>query len=525
MRIRFMILALAVALVFGAAASPSVAQDMQPQLKVLVSYRSGVFDEGAAEIAAFDTAGKQIFAINGATDSVDVLDFSQTDTLTLKTSLKVEEYGSPTSVAVRDSVVAVAVKNDQELGKAVFFSTDGTQLSVVTVGAGPDMVTFSPDGKYVLVANEGEPSDDYSNDPEGSVSIVDVSSGAANLTDANVMTAGFADFNEGGSRAAELDAKVNIYGPNASVAQDLEPEFITVTPDSTKAYVTLQENNAVAVIDIATAKVDAIVALGYKDHSLPGMGLDTSDEDGKINIANYPILGMYQPDAIVAFEANGAVYLVTANEGDTREYDTFSEETEIGDLQLDPAKFPNAADLQKSEVAGRLNVTNTLGDENGDGVNEAAYVFGARSFSIWDAAGALVYDSGDELERRTGEAYPADFNSDNGENNSFDNRSDNKGPEPEGAAVGVLDGRTYAFIGLERISGIMVYDVTDPKAPVFVQYINNRDFSGDPQADTAGDLGPEGLVFVPADQSPTGGALLIVANEVSGSITVYTFAK
>ncbi|GAB4552299.1 MAG: choice-of-anchor I family protein [Anaerolineae bacterium] len=525
MRTRLMIFALAIVLVFGAAANPGAAQEMQPQLKLLLTYRTGVFDEGAAEIAAFDAAGKQIFVINGAKDAVDVLDFSQTDTLTLKTSLDVEEYGSPTSVAVRDGVVAVAVKNDQELGKAVFFSTNGMQLSVVTVGAGPDMLTFSPDGKYVLVANEGEPSGDYTNDPEGSVSIIDLSGGATALTDANVTTASFADFNEGGSRAAELDAKVNIYGPNASVAQDLEPEYIAVTADSTKAYVTLQENNAVAVIDIATAKVDAIVALGYKDHNLPGMGLDTSDEDGKINIANYPIFGMYQPDAIVTFEANGATYLITANEGDTREYDAFSEETEIGDLKLDPATFPNAADLQKSEVAGRLNVTNTLGDENGDGMNEAIYVFGARSFSIWDAAGALVYDSGDELERRTAEAYPEDFNSDNAENDSFDNRSDNKGPEPEGVTVGVLDGRTYAFVGLERIGGIMVYDVTDPKMPVFVQYINNRDFSGDPQADTAGDLGPEGLVFVPADQSPTGNALLIVANEVSGSIGVYSFSK
>jgi Ca2+-binding RTX toxin-like protein len=232
---------------------------------------------------------------------------------------------------------------------------------------------------------------------------------------------------------------------------------------------------------------------------------------------------MYQPDAIATFAVNGETYIVTANEGDARDYDTFSEEVRVADLTLDPDAFPNADELQAEAALGRLTVTNTLGDPDGDGDFDQLFSFGARSFSIWDSAGNLVFDSGDDFERITAELLPDNFNSDNDENDSFDSRSDAKGPEPEGVVTGVVDGRTYAFIGLERIGGIMVYDVTDPVSPSFVQYINTRDFEGNAEAGTAGDLGPEGLVFIAAEDSPTGRPLLAVANEVSGSTTLYDF--
>jgi hypothetical protein len=381
-------------------------------------------------------------------------------------------------------------------------------------------VTFSPNGRYVLVANEGEPNDDYDVDPEGSVSIIDLSSGVGNLTQNDVQTASFTKFNN-----QRIDPLIRIFGPNASIAQDLEPEYIAVSEDSQLAWVTLQENNALAIIDIPSAEVIALRSLGLKDHSQPGNALDASDRDDAINIATWPVYGMYLPDAIAAFTIRGQQYLITANEGDARDYDGYAEEERIKDLDLDPTAFPNAADLQEDEAIGRLTVTTAQGDVDGDGDFDALWAFGARSFSIWSRQGNLVYDSGDAFEQITAASLPDGFNATNDENDSFDNRSDNKGPEPEGVVVGVVNGRTYAFIGLERVGGIMVYDVTNPASPHFVDYVNTRDFSGDPEAGTAGDLAPEGLTFVPASDSPTGNPLLIVGYEVSGTVTIFNIEQ
>jgi len=481
-------------------------------------YSSGIFAEGGAEIVAFDPQTQRIFVINAKAARIDVLDAKTPSNPTLLSSIDVTPYGAGVnSVAVDNGVVVAAVENavKQENGKAVFFDTDGNFLSQVTVGALPDMITFTPDGKYVLTANEGEPNDAYTVDPEGSVSIIDVSGGAGNLTQANVRTASFESFND-----AELDPSIRVFGPNATVAQDFEPEYIAISSDSKKAWVTLQENNALAIIDIATAKVDKLVGLGFKNYNLPGNGIDASDRDDKIAIKNWPVFGIYMPDGIASFEHEGNTYLVTANEGDSRDYDGYSEEARVADVTLDPVAFPDAETLLDKANLGRLHITTTLGNTDDDEDYEALYAFGARSFSIWNADGALVFDSGDEIERITAAAYPNEFNSTNDANESFDSRSDDKGPEPEGAAVGVVAGHTYAFIGLERIGGIVVYQIDDPTKPTFVQYINTRIFTGDAEGGTAGDLGPEGLAFVGAGESPTGKALLVVGNEVSGTTTI-----
>ncbi len=254
-------------------------------------------------------------------------------------------------------------------------------------------------------------------------------------------------------------------------------------------------------------------------------GFDASDRDDTINIADHPVLGMFQPDTITAYEADGKTYYLTANEGDTRDFDFFSEEERIKDLLLDSLVFPDAADLLLDENLGRLKTTNILGDLDGDGENERIFTFGARSFTIWDAYGNLVYDSGDDFEKITAELLPADFNSDNAENDSFDSRSDDKGPEPEAIEIGRIGDRVFAFIGLERIGGVMVYDVTNPFTPFFVNYVNNRNFSVDATDPAAGDLGPECIKFVPADESPNGAPIVIVGNEVSGTTTIYSIEE
>jgi hypothetical protein len=260
--------------------------------------------------------------------------------------------------------------------------------------------------------------------------------------------------------------------------------------------------------------------LGFKNHNLPGNGLDASDRDTRINIANWPVFGMYQPDAIASYTANGQTYIVTANEGDARDYNALEEEARVSSLKLDPIAFPNARQLQANAALGRLQVTNTLGDTDKDGDFDALYTFGSRSFSIFDAEGNLVFDSGDEIERITAAQFPSFFNAGNS-NNTFDDRSDNKGPEPEGLALGQFGDRTLAFIGLERIGGVMVYDITNPKQPTFLQYTNNRNFQAATNNLAAGDLGPEGVLFISAQESPNGNPLVVLTNEVSGTTTIY----
>jgi hypothetical protein len=333
-----------------------------------------------------------------------------------------------------------------------------------------------------------------------------------------VETITFTDFNVGGSRAGELDAGVRIVGPGATVAQDLEPEYITITGDNRTAFVTLQEANAVATVDLVDQTVEGIAALGTKDHDLAGNGLDASDQDGKVNIANWKVKGLYQPDAIASFAKDGETYYLTANEGDARDYTGFAEEVRVGagSVVLDPTEFPNAATLKQNANLGRLTITNTS-PKNGSGQYTELQVFGSRSFSVRKADGTLVADSGDELEQITAGLLPENFNASN-DSNSFDNRSDNKGPEPEGIATGNIDGNQLAFIGLERIGGIAVYDVTDPADPQFLQYLNTRDF-GLPVAQT--DAGPEGVSFVAPAKSPTGKPLVTVSHEISGSILFY----
>jgi len=490
-------------------------------LRPVGNYRSGVFADGASEIVAFDPFTKRLFSVNAHTRSIDVLNLRDPSNPQLLFSIDLSPYGkSANSVAVRSGLLAAAVENEdkQAPGRVVLFRTWGNCRVVNNLEAGalPDMITFTPNGQCILVANEGEPDDEYKNDPEGSVSIVDLRHGPSRAT---VATAVFGKFND--RKDELLAAGVRVFGPGATVAQDFEPEYIAVSHDSRTAWVTLQENNALARIDIKKASVEEILPLGYKDHLDPANKLDVSDKDGQIYLAPWPVFGMYCPDAIASFSVRGKEYLITANEGDSRDYDGYSEESRVKDLKLDPVAFPQAADLQKNGNLGRLKVTTSQGDPDGDGDFDKLYCYGGRSFSILGEDGTLIYESGSLFEEITAAYYPDDFNSNNEENNSFDGRSDDKGPEPEGVAVGKVFGNTYAFIGLERIGGIMIFDVSNPAAPEFVDYVNTRDFSGDPDTDGAGDLAPEGLVFVPAILSPTRRPLVIAGYEVSGSIAIF----
>lgn len=482
------------------------------------TYSTGAYNSGAAEIVAHDPATQRLFVVNGASSVIDIISITDPANPTFVSSISLAKYGSQAnSVVVKNGIIVAAIQATVKTnsGKVVFFDASGNFLNSITVGALPDMITFTPDGTKVLTANEGEPNDDYTIDPEGSVSIIDISGGVANAT---VATAGFSQFNGG-----NLDASIRIFGPSATVAQDLEPEYIAVSPNGQTAFVTLQENNAFGILNIASNSFTSLIGLGFKNHNVAGNALDASDRDNAINISNWQVFGMYQPDSIAAIEYNGQTYYITANEGDARDYAGFAEEVRVNSLTLDPTAFPNASVLQMNANLGRLNVTNTLGDTDGDGDFDALYAFGGRSFSVWNSGGAQVYDSGDFFEQITANYFPMNFNASN-TTNLRDDRSDNKGPEPEGVTLGKIGDQTFAFIGMERVGGIFVFNVTVPFAPKYVYYINNRDFSAATTTAQAGDLGPEGLLFIPAQNSPNGKNLLVTANEVSGTTTIYNFS-
>ncbi|MDX2150290.1 MAG: choice-of-anchor I family protein [Bryobacteraceae bacterium] len=480
----------------------------------------GVYSAGAGnttEIAAYDPESKRIFSVNGLLGRLDIINVANPKTPALLNFIATG--GFPNSVAVRDGIVAVAVEGTPRTspGKVIFYDVDGLKLNEVTVGAVPDMLTFTPNGRYVLVANEGEPNS-YNRvdsvDPEGSVSVISMAAGVKNLTQNAVRTARFI-----GNIPQSNSSSIRRYGPNASFAQDMEPEYITVSHDSRTAWVTLQENNAIAVLDISDAAFTRIIGLGFKNHNSELNALDPSDRDGlnnagAIKIAPWPVFGMYQPDAIDSYRVEGRTYLVMANEGDARDYPGFTEEVRVSALNLDPTAFPNAAALKANAALGRLTVTNQLGDIDGDGDFDRIHPLGARSFTIRDAAGNIVWDSASELERLTAQLAPAIFNS-NGAPDTFDTRSDNKGPEPEGVVIGKAYGRTYAFVGLERTGGVMVYDISNPKSPKFIEYFNL----------SPADISPEGLLFVKADDSPTGKPLLVISHEVSGTLRILEITK
>lgn len=510
----------------------SSADDATLALSPIGTFETGQFDVSSAEIVA--AYGDRLFVVNAQAGSVSVLDYSDPTAMTQEFAL--DATGVANSVAVRaDGLGVVAFESEVKTdpGRLVFFDANAQDaasalLGSVEVGPLPDMVTISKDGAYAVVANEGEPAVDFSIDPEGSVGVVTLPQTVSAPGQDAVKTATFNEFEAGGAKT--LPADVRVFGPTPAgddkpVSRNLEPEYVTV--DGGVAYAALQEANAVAVVDLASATVTDIWPLGFKDLSLQKNALDPSDRDGGFSLRTFPGLkGMYMPDGIQSYTAGGQTYLVTGNEGDAREWGTYIEPARVKNLATEgrgPVCEPLAG-LTGDADLGRLNVTTENGFDEAAGCYSELYAYGGRSFSIWTTDGRQVFDSGSAFEEITAAAAPGFFNSNHTASN-LEGRSDDKGPEPENLAIGTLSGRTYAFIGFERVSGIVVYDITDPAASRFVTYVNNRDFSvsvadgGDLAA--AGDLGPEGVTFIPAETSSTGRPLLAVGNEVSGTTTLY----
>lgn len=408
------------------------------------------------------------------------------------------EYGDITSVAISPdgTKLAAAIQHEEynKAGYVVVFQceADGTLTNPVLYNAGvqPDMVTFA-NNSIVLSADEGEPRNGFSNgavDPKGTVTII-------NLEDASDTQVDFSKFT-----ADELVADNillnRVDGIIQSPSKDLEPEYMTVSSDGTTAYVVLQEANAIAVLDIQAQEFTGIYSCGYEDYSKIAVDIMA---DGTYNATTYEnLLGARMPDGVAIYETNGATYLVAANEGDSREWGDFSNE-----LKTEAVTGEKLTTLDPSATAGIPEGKTVL--------------FGGRSFTMYKVTSdglSEVFDSGNDFEALSAYYLPDYFNCSN-DDIEIDSRSTKKGPESENITVGVVDGRTYAFIAIERIGGIMVYDITKPTAVKYTNYINSREFASAIQ----GDVAPEGLCVTKETES--GKAILIVAYEVSGTLSAY----
>ena len=488
-------------------------------------------DGGVMEIVDYNTVTGWAYAVNGQTgnltaiavkdmadsESVDLLDGNDIDVKSIvEANCEGFTYGDMTSVAVSADgtklAAAVQAEGYADNGRVAVFTcnADGTLTfeQAYETGVQPDMVTFTPDDSRILTANEGEPREGYADgavDPAGSVTVITVADGTAVNVD-------FTAYDSNEERQKLVDAGI-VMKKDTVPSEDLEPEYIAAGNDT--AYVTLQEANAIAVIDLDSLKVEGIYSAGYEDYSTTAVDIDKKDE--AYNPAVYESLrGIRMPDGVALYSVDGVDYIVTANEGDSREWGDYlnEDERDFGDGQTSPSGKITA---ENSGLTGKVVFFDS---SDYDGLDSGLdYVFGGRSFTVFraDKSGLTeIYDSGSDFEAKTAEYIPENFNCSN-DDKSLDDRSGKKGPESESITVGTVGERTYAFIGLERVGGVMVYDITDPAETVYVNYINSRDFS----EDIAGDDSPEGLCFIPAADSADGNAYLLAACEVSGTVAAY----
>ncbi|MCC6678967.1 MAG: choice-of-anchor I family protein [Phycisphaerales bacterium] len=517
---------------------------VEPPAPSLTLRRIGSVAQPSAEIAGYDPLGRRAYIAGGAfVAEIDlrrpgypgwVRQFDLSEAAGFP-SVEVdrEHAAEVTHVAVdpsgRNFAVASVCPRDfaAREGAVVFFHMPtGVMLKSLKVGFNPDSLAFTPDGSTLIVANEGRPAlrpDGGVVDPPGGLSIIELSG----LPDVETLVRQL-----GADRVMTIDLDGPVVeqalaagaaGPRIhpaakdNPALDLEPESLAINGD--RVYVTLQENNAIAVFDLPSRKWVRIAGLGSIEQTI-----DASDFDGGIKIAQ-KVRGLPMPDQIAAFTAAGRTYLVTADEGDDRG-DSNDRSAPRGDRarvrdlarwnKMSP-KLMSTADLS-DPVIGRLQVSVFDGDTDGDGLIDVPTMFGTRSLSVWDAETLQrVGDTGSAFEQMMADRDKEHFNAERVGSEEppvfqFDARSPERGPEPEGIAIGQVAGRTFAFVSLERPGAIVAVDLTDPANPRPIELA---------AAAASGDVGPEGILFVPAEQSAASEAMLLVCSENTGTLSVY----
>jgi hypothetical protein len=491
------------------------------------------YDQDMAEIGTYYPDKRTIYVANDQAQGIDVIDISDPFNPVRHPSILLG--GAPSSVTILNDVLAVAMVNDDEV---TLIDLHNHQIMVkLPTGFQPDSVRGSNNNKYLLAACEGEPESDYSVDPEGSVWVYTLQNPAGEMLEFTVQGVAstkntisirelsFTQFNN-----VNLDPTVRIFGPGSTVAQDVEPEYIAFSPDDSYAWVCLQENNAIAKIDLNTLEIVSINGIPYYDRSQVGQGMDPTN-DNQIKIGTWPVLGMALPDSIFTFEQDGKFYLVSADEGDFRAYDAFDETSKVKDLTLDPVVFPNWQELQLKTNLGGLSVSQVGADPDSDGDVDQLYSFGGRGFSLFEITGGEfvhLYSSGGSFEQILKAVVPNYFNFNDDSNDSFDQRSQKSGAEPAGIYYQRYHGVPLLFVGLERISGFLMFDLTDITKPRFLQYATNRNFSVPFDEENlenfslVGDLHTEQVFVISENDSPLKGTPIVVTtNPVSGTTSLW----
>jgi len=522
---------------------PALANEATLKITEIASITSGD-GEGSHEIATFHAGSKRIFATNGVKNAIDIYDVSDVTNPKKVGSVALSPYGNDvTSVAAgKDVVVAVVNVSDKfsatgvpttTNGKIVVFDTSGKVLSSPDVlGVLPDSVTFAPNGTTALVAIEAQPvcakddpataakeDADYSkaSDPVGGVTVVDLSNPASPV----LRFAGFDQF-----PVAEMRAKgIAVSSVVNNVSKDFEPEFVTAV-DNNYAYVTIQEANAIGKLNIGSATFESISRAF--ESKVSRVARDTSDRDAGAGLRTYAnVVGASQPDAIAGFTVGAGQYFVTANEGDAREYTCLNDDLRASSLKVDTRRFPDWKTLSGNAALGRAKVNPTIGDKDGDGDIDTIHLRGSNSMTMY-RNGIAIWDSADLLDQIQTQAFGVaningshSLSSDKSTMNYVgQDRSDDKGSEPEGVAVGMVGDRRIAILGLERMTALAIFDITDPGNPIFQEWLQMLPTKATPAKDVK-HWSPEGIVFVPASKSPSGKALIITSYELSGSISIH----
>ena len=522
---------------------PALADEATLKVTEIASITSGD-GEGSSEIATFHAGSKRIFATNGVKNAIDIYDISDVANPKKVGSVALSSYGNDvTSVAAgKDVVVAVVNISDKfsatgvpttTNGKIVVFDTNGKVLSSPDVlGVLPDSVTFAPNGTTALVAIEAQPvcakddpataakeDTDYSkaSDPVGGVTVVDLSNPASPV----LRFAGFDQFSvfEMRAKGIAVSSVVN------NVSKDFEPEFVTAI-DNNYAYVTIQEANAIGKLNIGSATFESISRAF--ESKVSRVARDTSDRDAGAGPRTYTnVVGASQPDAIAGFTIGAGQYFVTANEGDAREYTCLNDDLRGSALKVDARRFPDWSILSGSAALGRAKVNPTIGDKDGDGDIDTIHLRGSNSMTMY-RNGIAIWDSAQLLDQIQTQAFGVaningshSLSSDKSTMNYVgQDRSDDKGSEPEGVAVGMVGDRRIAILGLERMTALAIFDITDPGNPIFQEWLQMLPTKATPAKDVK-HWSPEGIVFVPASKSPSGKALIIASYELSGSISIH----